>query len=52
MVGEGIAPLTATPEPDVKASLHPAPEQPGHYHWHYRRRLLNRFRLFDDYNTG
>ena len=30
MVGEGIAPPTATPEPDVRLSPHPAPQSEGH----------------------
>jgi hypothetical protein len=35
MIGEGIARLAATTEPDVKLSRHPASEQPGHCQEHY-----------------
>jgi len=44
--------VTVLRQAQDRFSRHPAPEQPGHYHWHYWRRLLNRFRLFDDPNTG
>jgi len=45
MVGGAVAHPAPTPEPDVTLSRHPAPEQPGHCHWHYRRWLLDRARL-------
>jgi hypothetical protein len=35
MVGEEVAPLTATPEPDVTVSRYPAPQYEGHCHWHF-----------------
>jgi hypothetical protein len=35
MVGEGVAPLTATTEPDVRLSPHPALEHQGLCHRHY-----------------
>ena len=37
MVGEGVSPLTVTPEPDVRLSSHPALEHQGHCHWYYHR---------------
>ena len=43
MVGERVAPLTATTEPDVRLSPHPALEHQGLCHRHYQRRLLTTF---------
>jgi hypothetical protein len=37
MVNEAVAHFTATPEPDVTLSRHPAPQYVGHCHWHLGR---------------
>jgi len=42
MVGGAVARPTATPEPDVRLSPHPAPQCVGHCHWY---RLLFGVRL-------
>ena len=36
-VGRGLPIPPPATEPDVTVSRHPAPEQPGHCHWHYWR---------------